>query len=260
MVNPESQSDPTLPISPVMREYLAEIYRVASYQPEEKWVTTSALAERMNVSPPAVARMVGRLKERGLLEHEPYQGMCLTAAGRREALHYLRQHRLTEQFLVRVMGFGWHEVHSEADAIGAVVSPVVVERMSELTGHPRRCPHGEPIPTADGRMPVVADEILTELEPPAQLVVSRVNTDDPEKLAYLASLGLTPGAVCELVSRAPFDGPLRLRIGANEQVIGAELASVLRVCAPDEFDLNVDDAAGEPTPLRTVVTRRRRRR
>ncbi len=250
-----------------MREYLAEVYRVASYQPHSDWVTTSALAERMNVSPPAVARMVGRLKKRGLLEHEPYQGMRLTPAGRQEALLHLRRHRLTEAFLVQVLGFGWQEVHHEADVIGPAVSERVARRMSELMGHPQRCPHGEPIPTADGRVPVVVDEVLTAISPPALLVVSRVNTDDPEKLTYLESLGLKPGCPFELVSCAPFGGPLRLRIEGQEQVIGAELAATLRVCAPEAFPTHLPDpaAAGEAEaalegPVADPPRRGRRRR
>jgi DtxR family Mn-dependent transcriptional regulator len=248
MVNPDR---PAYRISPVMREYLAEIYRVASYQPETDWVTTSALADRMQVSPAAVARMVGRLKKCDLLIHEPYKGMTLTPEGKHEALLYLRQHRLTELFLVRVMDFGWHEVHHEADLLGPAVSARVADRMGVLIGDPRRCPHGEPIPTADGRMPVVIDELLSEVEPPAALVISRVNTDEPEKLAYLASLGLTPGTAFELVSRAPFAGPLRLKIDSHEQVIGAELAGMLRVCAPDDFDTGDFE---EAVSLKTGVT------
>ncbi len=232
-----------------MREYLAEIFRVASYQPEKEWVTTSALAERKDVSPPAVARMVGRLKERGLLEHEPYRGMRLTPAGQRQALLSLRQHRLTEIFLVKVMGFGWHEVHDEADALGSSVSEHVAARMSELTSHPRRCPHGEPIPTAEGLMPIVDDDVLTAYTPPHSLVVSRVNTDDPDKLVYLESLGLVPGQPFELVSRAPFDGPLHLEVDGREQVIGVELAGKLRVCSPEAFAVVAYEPVWESEPI-----------
>jgi DtxR family Mn-dependent transcriptional regulator len=239
----DSPQQSALRISQVMREYLAQIYRVASYQPDEDWVSTSALAERMNVSSPAVARMVGRLQARGLLEHERYRGMRLTPAGKREAMATLRQHRLTETFLVKVMGFGWREVHDEADTLGPFVSERVATRMSELSGNPPRCPHGEPIPTADGRMPVVVDEVLTAFVPPATLVISRVNTDDPDKLLYLESLGLTPGRGFELVSRAPFEGPLRLTIDGQEQVIGVELAGKLRVCAPAEFTIRAYEPA-----------------
>lgn len=215
-------------ISAVMQEYLAETYRIASYQ-SEPYVSTSALAEAMQVTAPAVARMATRLRDAGYIEHEPYHGMCLTDVGKYEALKSIRRHRLTEIFLVNVMGFGWHEVHDEADEIGSVLSDRLADRMEELAGFPTRCPHGEPIPTADGVMPVVDDMPLTEVNPPSELVISRVRTHDPEKLIYLAELGLMPSKSVTLVSRAPFNGPLRLRIGRDEQVIGNELAGVLRV-------------------------------
>jgi len=241
------ESSKRRPISPVMGEYLAEVYRLATSQPESDWVTTSALADKMNVSQPAVARMASRLKRRGLLDHEPYRGMSLTAAGWREAMVSLRRHRLSEVFMVRIMGFGWHEVHDEADTISLALTPRVVERMSEMAGQPRRCPHGEPIPSADGLMPVVHDEVLTAINPPADLALSRVKTADPDRLLYLQSLGLTPGQPFRLVNRAPFNGPVRLEIGRQEVVIGMELAGVLRVCQPDQFELSYDEVV-TPTP------------
>lgn len=221
-------------ISSVMQEYLAEAYRIAAYQ-TEPFVSTSALAERLGVSAPAVARMASRLRELGFIDHEPYQGMKLTARGEREALKSIRRHRLAEAFLVNVMGFGWHEVHDEAEALGAVVTDRLASRMEEMAGYPKRCPHGEPIPSEEGVMPSLHDQPLTECTPPAQYMISRVNTHDPEKLCYLADLALMPGQKIELVSRAPFNGPLRLRVGRDEQVIGTELAITLRVTKPEDF-------------------------
>jgi DtxR family Mn-dependent transcriptional regulator len=219
-------------ISTVMQEYLAETYRLAAYQ-DQPYVSTSALAERMGVSAPAVARMASRLREGGFIEHEPYQGMRLTPVGEREALKSIRRHRLAEVFLVKVMGFGWHEVHEEADALGSLVTDRLVARMEEMAGFPTRCPHGEPIPTAEGAMPEVNDLPLLDYTPPVGLVISRVHTHDAEKLVYLAELGLTPGQEIELVARAPFNGPLRLRVERAEQVIGTELANTLRVSPID---------------------------
>src|SRR5690606_3365952 len=141
--------------SAAMQEYLAEAYRLAYYQNDSPYISTSALAKVLNVSAPAVTRMVQRLKEDGFLEHEPYRGIYLTPAGEREALASIRRHRLVEAFLVSVMQFGWHEVHDEADNLGAVVSDEMVNRMEQMAGFPRRCPHGEPIPSADGHMPRV---------------------------------------------------------------------------------------------------------
>jgi DtxR family Mn-dependent transcriptional regulator len=219
--------------SAVQQEYLAEAYRLLHYQPDDPYITTSALAGRMGVSAPAVAAVVERLKRAGYVEHIPYQGMRLTEKGEHEALMNIRRHRLSEVFLVKVMGFGWHEVHDEADAIGAVISEQVAARMEKMAGFPKRCPHGEPIPSADGVMPKIVDTPLSQVDAPAALVVSRVNTHDPEILKYLATLRLVPEQPIALVSRAPFNGPLRLRIDKTEQVIGHELAGGIRVALAD---------------------------
>lgn len=223
------------------REYLAEAYRLAYYQPDSPYVSTSALAEVMNVSAPAVTRMVQRLKQAGYLDHERYKGIVLTPAGEREALRGIRRHRLVEAFLVNVMQFGWHEVHEVADALGHSVSDQVVARMEEMAHFPRRCPHGEPIPRADGSMPRVHDQPLNEAAPGQIYAVSRVSTHDSDKLQYLGQLGLKPGTRFELVARAPFNGPLQLRIsdraGEQTHVIGHELAGTLRVCPPEQFEL-----------------------
>src|SRR5690606_27677786 len=223
--------------SNAMQEYLAEAYRLAYYREDDPYVSTSALAEVLHVSAPAVTRMVQRLKDAGFLEHEPYRGIYLTPDGEREALMSIRRHRLVERFLVDVMQFGWHEVHDAADEMGMVVSDTLVNRMEVMTGYPRRCPHGEPIPTREGNMPRVKDEPLSEAASGQELVISRVNTHDDDKLQYLNTLGLIPGTRFELIARAPFNGPLQLRINDDVQIIGHELASVLRVCTEAEFNL-----------------------
>jgi len=223
--------------SAAMQEYLAEAYRIAYYQGDNPYISTSALANALGHSAPAITRMVQRLKEAGYVEHEPYRGISLTAAGEREALMNIRRHRLVEVFLVSVMGFGWHEVHDQADELGEVVSDTVVSRMEKMADFPRRCPHGEPIPTAEGHMPRVIDFPLSELPVGGDYAISRVNTHAAEMLDYIGQIGLRPGTRFRLLSRAPFNGPLQLEIGAENQVIGHELAGVLRVCHPDQFDL-----------------------
>jgi DtxR family Mn-dependent transcriptional regulator len=221
--------------SAAMQDYLAEAYRIAYYQEDDPYISTSALADVLNVSAPAVTRMVQRLKEQGFLEHEPYRGIKLTPEGEKEALANIRSHRLVERFLVDVMGFGWHEVHDSADELGAVVSARMVERMNEMSGNPRRCPHGEPIPTADGTMPRVIDYPLTEKEAGESYVISRVNTHDEKKLRYFDTLGIKPGIMLTLIDRAPFNGPLKVQLDGEALHLGHELAGVLRVCSQAEF-------------------------
>src|SRR6185436_2329493 len=149
-------------LSRTMRDYLAEIYRLADRADDPtNYIGTSALADLLDVSPPAVNRMVTRLRESGLLEHEPYQGIRLTDAGRREALKQLRNHRIVEAFLVNVRGFGWHQVHEEAERMSQGLSNVLVERMYHMAHEPTHCPHGEPIPLPEGPLPELNDELLS---------------------------------------------------------------------------------------------------
>lgn len=223
--------------SPARQEYLAEAYRIAYYQQDEPFVSTSALATVMGVSAPAVTRMVQRLKDEGFLEHEPYQGIKLTEKGEKEALANIRSHRLVERFLVDVMGFAWHEVHDAADDLGAVATGRLVDRMENMTDYPRRCPHGEPIPTADGFMPRVIDYPLNDADENSGYLVSRVNSHDEDKLQYLGTLGLLPGKSFKFVNRAPFNGPLQIEVDGEVVHLGYELAGVLRVCTAEEFDV-----------------------
>jgi DtxR family Mn-dependent transcriptional regulator len=209
-----------------MREYLAEIYRL---QEDEPTVSTTSLAERLGVSAPAVPRMLKRLKRAGYVKHIPYQGVELTEHGREEALRELRRHRILEVFLVEVMNFTWDEAHEHAEQLGQGLNNTLAERMAEMTSQPTRCPHGEPIPSQEGELPEIDDICIINLNVGHKGEVSRVRTDDPERLRYFASLGLVPGAEFAIVGRAPFNGPMRLRVGRDEVVLGVELTKSLWV-------------------------------
>ena len=223
-------------LSPKTLDYLAEIYRLSDHAPlaDAGFVSTSALAELLDVSAPAVNRMVTRLKDLGLLEHEPYHGIRLTPAGTREALKELRRHRIAEAFLVKVMGFGWHDVHAEASSISGALSDTITERMLEMAGNPTTCPHGEPIPDADGNLVKPADFLLSTAaasEKPYR--ISRVLTREDDRLEYLAALGLTPGTEFVLLHVAPFHGPMQLKVGSEYRIIGHNLAELIRVVSVD---------------------------
>ncbi len=217
-------------ISEAMRHYAAEIYRL---QQDCPCVTLSMLAEQVNTSLQATSRMIRRLKEAGLVVHAPYRGVQLTRAGEQVALPSIRRHRLVEVFLVRVMRFGWDEVHDLAESLEPGINQVLEDRIDELTGHPTRCPHGEPIPSRDGVMPPLHDVSLVTLTPGSAARLSRVRTHDPEKLRYFAELGLMPDAPLRLIAQAPFNGPLRIQVGRQEHVLGYDLAAVLWV-EPEE--------------------------
>jgi DtxR family Mn-dependent transcriptional regulator len=213
-------------ITPTMRRYAAEIYRL---QDEKGYAGLSEIAESVNASLQAASRMLSRLKDGGFIHHEPYRGVRLTPKGVEIAMPAIRRHRLVEVFLVRLMKFGWDEVHEMADRFELGLNQILEDRIDELAGHPTRCPHGEPIPDRDGVMPEVHDQSLIEVEQGSQYLISRVRVHESEKLRYLAELGLVPGAKIKLVSRAPFNGPLRIAMSRQEIVIGHELAAALYV-------------------------------
>lgn len=209
-----------------MREYLAEIYRL---QEDSPTVSTTSLAERLHVSAPAVPRMLKRLRNAGYVIHKPYQGIEITPLGREEALKELRRHRILEVFLVDIMGFTWDEAHEHADDMGKGLNDTLTERMAEMTNNPTRCPHGEPIPDSEGNLPDVKDVCIINLSIGHVGTVSRVRTNEPERLKYFKTLGLVPGAKFEILGRAPFNGPMRLRVERDEVVLGAELIKSLWV-------------------------------
>lgn len=214
-----------------MREYLAEIYRLGDREGQpDGFVSTSALADLLDVSAPAVNRMVVKLRDQGLLLHEPYQGIRLTDTGKREALKQLRRQRIVEAFLTNVMEFGWHEVHEEANRISPTLAEVVVERMAQMAGNPVYCPHGEPIPTPDGEIPDMHDMLIPDAPQGVMLEITRVRTREPDRLEYMAALELVPGAHLQIVHAAPFYGPIQLRLRDKEfRIIGHNLAEMIRV-------------------------------
>ena len=204
-----------------MANYLGELFRLGG---EERDVPAGEWAEAMGVSIPAASRMAGRMARMGLVERHAYRGARLTPVGRREGLRAVRAHRLAEAFLVRVLGYGWHEAHDTADRLGEIADEELVRRMDAAAGHPTRCPHGEPIPDAEGSLVVPDDQPLTDLEVGEHAVVSRVRVRDSDRLVYLAEMGLMPEASLRVAGRAPFSGPVRIEIGRGECVIGFDLA------------------------------------
>lgn len=173
--------------------------------------------------------MICRLNEEGFLIHEPYRGVRFTPIGETIAIPALRRHRLTEVFLVRIMKYDWASAHDLADTFEKGINTELEDRMDDLTDHPSRCPHGEPIPSKDGVMPLINDLPLIEVPSGSKGIISRVRTHDHEKLRYIASLGLVPGEAFHLLSCAPFKGPMRLQMNHQDHVIRYELAGTLWV-------------------------------
>jgi DtxR family Mn-dependent transcriptional regulator len=210
-----------------VEDYLKAIYRLSD---QGQHATTSEIAHHLGLSAPSVTGMVKRLSEQGLVTHEPYKGVSLTPEGRRGALRVLRRHRLIEAYLVGFLGYGWETVHAEAERLEHAVSDVLIERMAAALGHPEVDPHGDPIPSADGSINDPRYFPLTQLAPGETAEIRQVATNEPERLRYLGTLGLLPGTTITIERREPFEGPISVRTGARQQVLGHEIAQVL-LCA-----------------------------
>lgn len=215
-------------ISEKMRDYLKAIH---SLQGDEGEVTVSKVADHLSVAVASVSNMVKRLDERGLVHRTPSRRVGLTEEGEREALRLIRAHRLIELFLTEVVGLPWDQVHDEAERLEHAVSDRLVERLAELLGHPSADPHGDPIPTEEGVVDEEALATLTDLEVGQRAEVRRVTAQNPDMLQYLSSVGLTPDQTLTLLDKGPFEGPLTLRIGTDEQIIGWKVARKVQVLA-----------------------------
>ncbi len=212
--------------SPAVEDYAKAIYTLQ--QRADGPVTTTALAERLNVSAASASGMVRRLGEIGLAKHEPYKGVELTEAGRAVALEVIRHHRLLELLLAE-LGVPWDRVHDEAEVLEHHISEELEALIAERLGDPTHDPHGDPIPAVDLTVEEGTTIALNQLEPGQRGLFVRVSDSDPEMLRYLSSLGLKPGQKLQLVGREPFEGPLIVSFGSEKHPLGVALARAMRV-------------------------------
>jgi DtxR family Mn-dependent transcriptional regulator len=199
---------------PGTRSQTAEDYLKAIFSLGERDggpVTTSRLSERLGLSASSVSGMVRRLVAQGLVDHRPYGGVTLTEAGLTAALQVVRRHRLVEMFLVAQLGYGWDEVHDEAEILEHAVSDLLVERIDVALGRPRFDPHGDPIPGTSGELPTVDARRLVGLTAGAIGRLVRVDDQDPTVLRHLTQTGIRLGQSIELVDQLPFNGSYLVR-------------------------------------------------
>ncbi len=213
--------------SPAIEDYSKAIYALEQRFAEP--VSTTALAERMGVTPASASAMVKRLGELGLVAHVRYRGVSLTDAGRRVALQVMRHHRLLELYLVKSLGVPWDRVHQEAEVLEHVLSDELEELIAAKLGDPTHDPHGDPIPTRDLTIDESRTESLESLQAGARGTLVRVSDSEPEMLRYLADRGIAPGDRFEVIDRQPFGGPLFVRFGSDVHALGGELALAMRV-------------------------------
>jgi DtxR family transcriptional regulator, Mn-dependent transcriptional regulator len=195
-----------------IEDYVKVIYSFTEWQ--DKPITSSQLAQRLGVANSSVSEMVRKLKDQGLVDHQPYSAITLTADGVRLALSMVRRHRLIETYLVRKLGYSWDEVHDEAELLEHAVSDTFIERMAAKLGNPTRDPHGDPIPAADGTILMPQAHRMSELDNGHTGRITRISDENPELLRYLAAEEIDLDADVEILGRKPFGGALVVRIAS----------------------------------------------
>ena len=183
----------------------------------------------MKIAPASATGMIKKLSEMNLVTHEPYQGVKLTASGKKIALEVIRHHRLIELFLSEALGVPWDKVHAEAEKWEHGLSEDLEDRIDALLGHPTHDPHGAPIPDRNGQMAERSNVLLADLEPNTAAMIVEVNDSDPELLRYLGDKGLFPATKIQVLAVEPFDGPIKIKIKGKECSVGKTVAKQIFV-------------------------------
>jgi DtxR family Mn-dependent transcriptional regulator len=202
-------------------DYIKALYYLRGHQ---RPVPTGELAQRLGISSPSVSEMVVRLSEQGLVVHDRYRGQRLTRPGQQVAVELVRHHRLLEMFLVQVLGYGWDEVHEEAERLEHVISERMEERIFELLGRPELDPHGHAIPSREGALLDVTERPLSECEAGEEVIVRVVSDTYPDRLRELKRRGLVPGARLAVVAGSRYESPIEVEINGGQLSVPLGLA------------------------------------
>ncbi len=213
--------EPLFLTSEAVQNYLKVIYQIDVYG---RGASPQEIAAHLAVSAPAVTKMLRQMSTHQMIEYTPYQPVRLTALGSQIALEVIRHHRLLEVYLTQSLGYGWEQVHSEAERLEHHISEEFEDTIDRMLGFPSFDPHGDPIPTRDGRIPPPVTETLLAQSDGARVTVRRVTDEDAALLRYLGERGLRPGAMVQVRYREPFGGPLRLDVAGREERVSPQAA------------------------------------
>ena len=213
--------------SPIEENYLKAIFKLSGDQAGN--VSTSAIAEELNINSASVTDMIKKLATKGLIDYEKYQGVQLTGKGRAIAVDIIRKHRLWEVFLVEKLHFNWGEVHDIAEQLEHIKSPELINRLDDYLGNPTVDPHGDPIPDRQGRFHPSDQILLSELPADTPAVITGVREDSKDLLTYLEQKNLLLGARIRVKAIFEFDSSLLIHSKDGELSISRKVAENLFV-------------------------------
>nr|WP_240930994.1 metal-dependent transcriptional regulator [Rhodococcus sp. B10] len=198
-------------LSAVAQDYLKVIWTASEWS--EEAVSTKMLSERIGVSASTVSEAIRKLADQGMVDHARYGAISLTDRGRTAAVAMVRRHRLIETFLVRELGYGWDEVHDEAEILEHAVSDLMMARIDAKLGFPQRDPHGDPIPSVDGAISSPEATRLSEYTDGQRGRVARISDSDPAMLRYFDSVGIKLDLSITVVERRDYAGTVAIELG-----------------------------------------------
>jgi len=213
-------------VTPIIEEYLEAIYRL---QEKSGAARTSDMVKMLEVVPGTITNTVERLEREGFVTHEPYKGVKLREKGLKIALQVVRRHRLSERLLTDILHVEWDKAHNAACKLEHGITDEIVKPLEKALRHPKTCPHGNPIPTRCGGIVEEKSQPLTELHEKEQGRIVKITDEKSDLLHYLDTLGLVPGASIEILERAPFNGPITLKVGATSRALSRAMASIIQV-------------------------------
>lgn len=203
-------------------DYLSIIFKFQNPNGEIKPI---AIAEKLQVSQAAVTDMLKKLAADKYILYEKYKGIRLTRSGEDFARNMVRRHRIWEVFLQKVIGMPWEKVHQEAHRLEHSSSDNLIDRLEELLRYPEFDPHGDPIPSREGKMPKVKKHLpLSELKGGESGIVIRVNDFDEHFLNYLTALGIGLNEIIRVKEKRDFDNSLLVQIKGKPCNISQKLA------------------------------------
>jgi DtxR family Mn-dependent transcriptional regulator len=190
---------------------------------------TGDIAKILNITPGSVTNTLEVLESKGLVAREPYKGVKLTEQGRKLAMSVFRRHRLAERMLTDMLQVSWAESHEEACKLEHAVSDELAATIDKKLGTPTTCPHGNPIPDEKGHFTAAKSVALSNLENGQNAVVSHIPDESTDLLEYLSTLRMYPGVKVEVEEKAPFKGPMTVKVGGTSYALSLDVASGIYV-------------------------------
>lgn len=208
--------------------YLKAIYHLSS--DGQKQVNTNAIAERLQTKPASVSDMIKKLSDKHVISYVKYQGVNITAEGKKKALKVIRNHRLWEVFLVNKLNFHWDEVHEIAEQLEHIRSSLLISRLDKYLDFPKFDPHGDPIPSEDGIISSKPRFILANLTPGTISELVSMKDTGVVFLKYLDRIGMKIGTKIKILDTIEFDNSVEIEVDDGKSLnISKQVADNLLV-------------------------------